>query len=140
MNDPPSRLNHMNTGHLYCPVFRWIRYSCVRYSNGYCTLNVQVTHLTILWRLFRRWRRTWGPCPRPPALVSSSRCCPTWAGLWRTLWLHDSRTEDQGQEIPDERRWTWIKIFWWNTGNGTAYILFWLSKNNCWWCYRMLMM
>ena len=30
-------LYHLNTGHPYCLVFRWIRYSDVRYSDGYCT-------------------------------------------------------------------------------------------------------
>ena len=32
-----SRLYHFNTGHPYCPVFRWICYSGVWYSDGYCT-------------------------------------------------------------------------------------------------------
>ena len=34
-------LCHLNTGHPYCPVFRWIWYSGVRYSDGYCTLQVK---------------------------------------------------------------------------------------------------
>ena len=34
-----SRDGYLYTGHPYCLVFRWIRYSGVRYSDGYCTCD-----------------------------------------------------------------------------------------------------
>ena len=34
-------LYHLNTGHPYCTVFRWIRNSGVQYSDGYCFSYLQ---------------------------------------------------------------------------------------------------
>ena len=42
--------NHLNTGHPYCPVFRWIRYSGVWYSNGYCTCPLIKYYLTFSYK------------------------------------------------------------------------------------------
>ena len=44
-------LYHLNTGHPYCLVFRWIRYSGVQYSDGYC-ITIKIESLTILTNFF----------------------------------------------------------------------------------------
>ena len=45
-------LYHLNTRHPYCLVFRWIRYSGVQYSDGYCSSFLKLSMIleTFLFR------------------------------------------------------------------------------------------
>ena len=43
-------LNHLNRGHPYCSVFRWIQYSGVWYSDGYCIFCQK-----LIFVFFSRW-------------------------------------------------------------------------------------
>ena len=88
-------LNHLNTGHTYCPVFRCIWYSCVRYSDGYCTFkDHQVTFVCQgLWvEVLHFWRKIWPwqlLLRSLPDLQPDIRFLPvapwSWCNAWGTL-------------------------------------------------------
>ena len=48
--------DHLNTGHPYCLVFRWIQYSGVQYSDGYCINTVGIWNPTLqIWKYSKSW-------------------------------------------------------------------------------------
>ena len=84
-----------NTEHTYCPVFRWIWYPGVRYSDGYCTFkNHQVTFVCQgLWvEVLHFWRKIWPwqlLLRSLPDLQPDIRFLPvapwSWCNAWGTL-------------------------------------------------------
>ena len=70
-------LYHLNTEHTYCHVFRWVQYSGVQYSVGYC-INFFVL-------IFRK-RFTWETVFTDAVFAGSTPCtCTRSSTTWRTF-------------------------------------------------------
>ena len=74
------REHHLNTKYAYCPVFRWLLFSGVQYSDGYCkTHRFQFRFQSCICRawspLLRRWKSCWTRAERPCTPPMGQKLC-----------------------------------------------------------------
>ena len=74
-------LNHLNTKHPYCPVFRWIWYSGVQYSDGYCMAKIKKIDALLISGEWRSRTKQW------PTGLRSNHPLPEPQKLGRLRWL-----------------------------------------------------